>query len=54
MLNRYICSACVMGTEKDSNDAIYTYICGALTLSLGLTLLMPVGVMKIARGPAIS
>ena len=48
MLNRYICSACVMGMRRILTMPFALILVTALTLSLCLTLLMPVGVMKIA------
>ena len=44
MLNRYICSACVIGMRRILTMPFALILVAALTLSLGLTLLMPVGV----------
>ena len=48
MLNRCICCACLMGMRRILTMPVALILVAALILSLGLTLLMPVGVMKIA------
>ena len=54
MLNRYICSACAMEMRRILTIPVALMLLTALTVSFGLTLMMPIGVMKIAARPAIS
>ena len=48
MLNRYICSACAMEMRRILTIPVALMLVAGLTVSFGLTLMMPIGVMKIA------
>jgi hypothetical protein len=54
MLNRYIYSASIMGTKTIRAILVYLIFTATLTVSSGLTLLMPIRVNLAAAQPSVA